>query len=173
MPPKVSEVEGCNGCPMQRLFPDNNFVSPFLVKGDRLCVAEAPGQTESERGEPLVGTSGSWLFGKEDENGRRSGGLYKAAGVDTSTVSKCNVINCQPPHNVFPTDSDAKAYISKEEGEAAVRQCLHNHVKPILESREWKRLDLLGEKSLRYLAGVEGGILKFRGSVVEVDTDKL
>lgn len=173
IPEQVKNVQGCIGCPLRELFPDNNFVAPKLVEGStRVCVAEAPGKDEAEQGEPLVGTSGSWLRGKETD-GKRSGGLYKAAGVEESTVSRLNVINCRPPNNIFPSDPDARPYISKEDAETAIKQCLHNHVKPVLESRNWKRVDLLGEKSLRYLTGKEGGILRWRGSPLEIDTDKL
>lgn len=165
---QVKDVEGCNGCPLQKLFPMNNFVAPFLVPNStRLCVAEAPGELEAERGEPLVGTSGSWLFGKEVD-GKRSGGLYRAAGVDTATISKCNVLNCRPPDNVFPTDAAARAYISKEEGEAAVAQCLKNHVIPVLKDRKWKRIDIFGSKSLEALCGVTGGIMRWRGSPLPI-----
>lgn len=153
---------------MARLFPDNNFVAPFLVKGDRLCVAEAPGELEAERGEPLVGPSGSWLFGRETEDGKRTGGLYRAAAVEGSSVSKLNVLNCRPPKNVFPTDPDARSYISKEEAEAAVQHCLKAHVEPILKDPRFKRIDILGDKSLRALTGLEGGITRWRGSPVVV-----
>ena len=56
----VSETSGCEGCPMRRLFPDNTFVAPKFPTGkdlNRLVIAEAPGETESEMGEPLVGGS--------------------------------------------------------------------------------------------------------------------
>ena len=112
------------------------------------------------------------MFGREIENGKRSGGLYKAAGVEGTSVSKCNVLSCRPPDNIFPTDADARAYISKEEAEASVKQCLHNHVKPVLESREWQRVDLLGGKALVFLTGKDG-ILRWRGSPLEIDTDEL
>jgi len=153
---------------MRRLFPDNNFVAPFLVPGDRLCVAEAPGELEAERGEPLVGPSGSWLFGREEEHGKRTGGLYRAAGVEGSSVSKCNVLNCRPPKNLFPTDPDARSYITKEEAEQSVQHCLNAHVLPALRSRPWRRLDILGDKALRALCQVEGGITRWRGSPLPV-----
>lgn len=153
---------------MSRLFPESSFVAPFLVpNSDRLCVAEAPGENESLVGEPLVGTSGSWLFGKADERGKRSGGLYKAAGIDGAAVSKCNVLQCRPPDNVFPTDPDARSYISKEEAEASVRQCLKNHVEPVLRNRSWKRVDILGDKALQALTG-HSGILRWRGSPLAI-----
>lgn len=157
---------------MQRLQPDATFVAPLLVPGNRLCVAEAPGKDEAEQGEPLVGASGSWLRGREVD-GKRSGGLYRAAGIEESTVSRCNVLQCRPPNNVYPTDPDARSYISLEDAKLAQAHCLRNHVKPVLESREWKRVDLLGEKALRALTGKEGGILRWRGSPLEIDTDNL
>src|SRR5260370_785268 len=140
---------------MQRLFPDNNFVAPLLVPGSRVCVAEAPGELESQLGEPLFGPSGSWLRGREVD-GRRSGGLYKAAGVDEGTVSRLNVIQCQPPRNVFPTDPDARSYISLEDAKTSVAHCLRNHVEPVLRGRDWLRIDVLGAKPLEALCGVPG-----------------
>lgn len=151
---------------MQRLFPDNNFVAPFLVAGNRICVAEAPGAQESEIGEPLVGTAGSWLRGREVD-GKRSGGLYKAAGVDERTVSRLNVIQCRPPDNIFPTDPDARSYISREEASESVRHCFEHHVAPILSSRSWNRVDILGDKALVALTGLSG-IGRWRGSPVVV-----
>lgn len=130
-------------------------------------MGEAPGEREAELCEPFVGTSGSWLFGKEGDNGKRSGGLYRAAGVDTSTVSKCNVLGCRPPGNVFPTDPDARTYISKPEAEEALKQCWTNHVEPVLKGRSWTRIDCFGDKSLTALTG-HSGIMRWRGSPLAV-----
>lgn len=151
---------------MQRLFPENNFVAPFVVAGNRVCVAEAPGQLESELGEPLVGPSGSWLRGREVD-GKRSGGLYKAAGVDERSVSRLNVIQCKPPQNIFPTDPDARSYISKEDANDTVRHCLEHHTLPILRSRDWHRVDILGDKALVALTG-HSGISRWRGSPLAI-----
>lgn len=171
MPRQVKDVAECSGCPMQRLFPENNFVAPFLIADStRLCIAEAPGERESEVGEPLVGPSGGWLFGKENEDGKRVGGLYKAAGVESATVSKCNVLNCRPPNNVFPTDADARAYISKEEAEASLKQCFRSHVLPVLKDRKWKRIDVFGTKALETVCEVSGGITRWRGSPLPIPT---
>jgi DNA polymerase I-like protein with 3'-5' exonuclease and polymerase domains/uracil-DNA glycosylase len=129
-----------------------------------LAVAEAPGQTEVEQGTPLVGASGSWLRGREMEPGKRSGGLYRAAGVDQSTVSLCNIINCgvaADHKNVYPTDGD---YLSKEDAAAAQAHCLRSHVEPLIAAGNWARIDILGDKALRALTGQTGGILRWRGS---------
>lgn len=167
---KVCENTACNGCPVQAQFPDTEFVPPLLIKDSvRIAVAECPGQTEVELGSPLVGASGSWLRGREVEPGKRSGGLYAAAGVDQRTVSLANIINCgiSAAHkNVYPTDGD---YLSKEDAYAAQRHCIKAHVEPVLASRDWIRLDILGDKALKALTGKEGGILRWRGSPLTVE----
>jgi uracil-DNA glycosylase len=172
LPKTVSETPGCENCPVRNLFPNTVFVPPLLIEGStRLACAECPGSTEVEQGTPLVGASGSWLRGKVDEHGRRSGGLYKAAGVDQSTVSLCNVINCgiaADHHNIYPTDTEARSYIAKEDAEKAQEHCLNAHVLPTLRSRTWSRIDILGSKALHALCKVEGGIERWRGSPLPV-----
>lgn len=168
MPKTVAETPGCENCPMQRLFPQNNFVPAFLVENStRLCVGEAPGENEQTQGEPFVGSSGNWLFGREGENGKKSGGLYRAAGIDPATISKLNVLGCRPPDNNFPTDASARAYISKEEAEASLAQCWRSHVEPVLKSRNWSRIDCFGDKALTALTG-QSGIMRWRGSPLAV-----
>ena len=152
---------------MRDLFPHNNFVPPRMG-GLRLAVAEAPGAEEAAAGEPLVGTAGKWLRGSPGEGGRRIGGLYYKAGVRDEELTLVNCINCRPPENVFPTDPDARSYISVEAAERAVEHCLDAHVRPLLRARPWKRVDLLGEKALRFLTGKEGGIKRWRGSPLEL-----
>lgn len=152
---------------MQRLFPENAFVAPYMVAGNRACVAEAPGAQEAETGEPLVGAAGSWLRGREDENGRRSGGLYKAAGVDQNSISRLNVIQCRPPNNLFPTDPEARSYISKEDALASVNHCLEHWTLPALRGRNFQRVDILGDKALLALTGKQG-ISRWRGSPLPI-----
>jgi uracil-DNA glycosylase family 4 len=151
---------------MQKLYPGNTFVVPKLpVPGKdlvRLVVGEAPGETEAERGEPLVGGSGK-VFDR----------LCAAAGISRDALTITNCIQCRPPGNVFPTDAAARSYISKAEGEAAVKQCIRNHVLPLLESRMWQRVDILGDKALRLLGQKQEGIFKWRGSPIEIDTEKI
>ncbi len=148
---------------MRQLFPSNNFVPPRMG-GLRLVVAEAPGAEEAAAGEPLVGTSGKWLRGSPGEGGKRIGGLFYKAGVRDEELTLINCINCRPPENIFPTDPDARSYISEEDAEKAVAHCLSAHVHPVLASRPWKRIDLLGDKALRLLAERDGGIKRWRGS---------
>jgi len=168
MPKKVSEMAGCAGCPMARLFPDNPFVPPRITGGKRLIIGEAPGQLESELGEPLIGGAGRWLRGAPGPNGKRYGGMLGKAGVRDEDCTLANVIQCRPPDNIFPTDREARKYISQEDADAAIRHCFDAHVVPLLRGRKWDRLDLLGDKALRVVAGKAGGIHRWRGSPIQV-----
>src|SRR3990167_2532440 len=117
MTKKVSEVRACDGCPMQRLFPDNTFVAPLVREGStRLVWAEAPGEQEALEGEPLVGGSGTVFRGVRSKDARtgasrRYGGLISQAGIKDEELSYVNTIQCRPPNNIYPTDSKAKGYI--------------------------------------------------------------
>lgn len=167
MPKTVSETPGCENCPMRRLFPQNTFVSPRLGRGTRLVICEAPGEEESLLGEPLVGGAGKWLRGAKVNN-HRAGGILPRAGIRDEDVTFANCIQCRPPENVFPTDAAAKSYISPTEGAEAVQHCWQAHLRPLLVGRHWSRIDLLGDKPLRLVGGLSGGIFKWRGSPIAV-----
>jgi uracil-DNA glycosylase family 4 len=148
---------------MQKLFPGNTFVAPKLPSGKdlvRLVIAEAPGAEEAEKGEPLVGGSGK-VFDR----------LIRAAGISRQGLTLANCIQCRPPNNVFPTDPAARSYISKDDAQKAVTQCYQNHVLPLLRSRDWNRVDLLGDKPLRIVAGKTSGISNLRGSPLSISRD--
>lgn len=164
MPKTVSQTPSCEGCPLREKFPNNAFVSPRIGQGLRLAIAEAPGLEESISGEPLVGTSGSWLRGRPSEDGKRLGGFYNKIGVRDEEVTFANCIQCRPPNNVFPTDPDARSYISAEDAKLAVAHCRAQHVVPLLTARKWQRVDLLGAKPLEIVAGKTGGIHRWRGT---------
>ena len=158
----VSQIPGCDGCPMQSLNRTNKFVSPQLPDPacdlNRLVIAEAPGGKESEKGQPLVGPAGQ-LFNS----------LLKKAGIPREGLTIINCINCQPPKNAFPTDSKARKAISKEDAQIAVDHCIKHHVDPVIRERDWARVDLLGGKALRFVAKIEkGGISKLRGHRIEI-----
>lgn len=146
---------------MRRLFPTNAFVPPKLPDPSkdlvRLVIAEAPGAEEAIAGEPLVGGSGK-VFNR----------LLQKAGIDRDGLTISNCISCQPLHNLFPTDAAARGYINAKDGEAAVTQCLRNHLRPLIDSRKWTRIDLLGDKPLKLVANVDGGISNWRGSPLDV-----
>jgi uracil-DNA glycosylase family 4 len=150
---KVKECQACNGCPMQRLYPENTLVPPQKGSSSRLVIAEAPGEDEALQGKPLVGPAG-----------KVQNMLWWKAGVNRSDLTILNTINCRPPDNVYPTDKAARSYISDADAKATVAHCYQHHVKPVIDSRPWTRIDAIGEKSLRTLTGDTEGILKWRGS---------
>src|SRR5258708_25016044 len=162
-PVKVKDTKGCNNCPMQRLFPENSFVRPTLPNPTkdlcRLVLAESPGSEENLIGEPLVGGSGR-IFNK----------LLEKVNIDREGLTIANCIQCQPPGNVFPTDAAARKYISKEEGIESVAHCYRSHLGPLLDSRNWKRVDLLGDKPLRIVAKRNNGIFNARGSSLAISS---
>jgi uracil-DNA glycosylase family 4 len=115
---------------MHRLFPDNLFVPPKMGTGNRLVVAEAPGETESIEGIPLVGSSGK-IFDS----------LCRKAGISRDSLTITHTILCRPKDNIYPTDDKARAYCSEKEGNEIVSFCYERHLKPLLEARPWNRLD--------------------------------
>lgn len=153
----VSEVKGCEGCPLRRIFPENTFVTPRKGSNLRLAIGEAPGATEAEQGKPFVGGSGRWL-----------NVIYSKAGCKEAENSVINVIQCQPENNIFPTDSQARSYISDADAHAAVQHCIKNHVEPFLHSRPWKRVDTFGDKPLKFILGKSGGVTQWRGTALPV-----
>lgn len=141
---------------MRAKFPDNTFVSPKEGWGNRLVVAEAPGEEESIKGEPLVGGSGRFFDV-----------MASKAGVKRAELTIINTIQCRPPDNVYPTDAAARKYISKDDAHRATSQCYRNHVVPVLRSRHWERIDILGEKPLTTLCG-KYGVSHWSGSPLAV-----
>ena len=122
-----------------------------------MAIGEAPGSTEAEEGRPFVGGSGRWLKV-----------IYAKAGAVEADNSVCNVIQCQPPNNVFPTDSQARNYISDSDAHKAVQHCIKNHVEPVLKSRPWKRVDTFGDKPLKFILEKSGGVTQWRGTILPV-----
>lgn len=143
---------------MRRLFPDNVFVPYKTGNTNRLVIAEAPGETETQTGEPLTGGAGKWFDI-----------IINKAGIRRDDIFITNVIQCRPPDNVFPTDSEARNYISQADANTSVRHCRQQHLQPLLTSRKWNRVDLVGEKPLRFVGGLKDGIFKWRGSPIPLD----
>lgn len=141
---------------MQRLFPENTFVAPRVGNNFRLMIGEAPGTSEAESGRPLEGSSGGWLRN-----------IYTKAGLNEAENSAINCIQCRPPEGVFPTDPHAN-YISKEDAYAAVGHCKKAHVEPFLRARPWERIDIFGDKPLRFILDKSSGIGRWRGSILPV-----
>lgn len=138
---------------MREMFPHNTFVPPF--EGNlRLAVGESPNAKENEEGGPFP-------------DGWRQG-VYRKAGIPEAGLSKLNIIQCQPPNGIFPTDPDAKSYTSAADGIGIIKHCREAHLLPFLKSKPWERIDVLGDKPLRYLLGRGGGIHTWRGSILPV-----
>src|SRR6266550_3125196 len=165
---KVKDDPRCVGCPMLKVdfkYKDSDgvevhhkgseqtLVEPQVGNSLRLAIAEAPGEDEGLQGKPLVGGSG-----------RVMNMLWGKAGIKRESVTILNCINCRPPNNLYPTDASARCYIPIKEAEQAVSQCYRNHVKPVVDSRPWVRIDAIGEKSLRAIIGKTEGIKKRWGS---------
>ena len=105
------------------------------------------------------------MRGRFDEDRNQwSGGMLGRAGIKDSETSKLNVLNCRPPNNLFPTDPEARSYISQKDAHLAVSHCLENHVWPVVRGRDWQRIILLGDKATRALTGKTEGISTWRGS---------
>ncbi len=158
---KVKDNLKCEGCPLAKLFPDNNFVPPTMGPSLRLVIGEAPGEDESIQMKPFVGGSGRVLDM-----------LLRKAGIQRESLTVLNTLQCRPKENIYPTDPAARGYIQIKDGEEAVRHCYREYVRPVLESRPWNRVDIVGAKALRLLTGT-ADITKWRGSPVEIDTEEI
>jgi len=156
----VKEISGCSGCPMQRLFPENLFVPPQVGKSLKLAVGEAPGEEEAIVGKPFVGGAGRWLDS-----------ILRKARIPRDELTILNLIQCRPPDNAFPTDPEARRYISSEDAQHSVKHCVREHVLPVLESRPWQVVYLFGEKPLRWVGGKTDGIHRWRGCPIQVETE--
>lgn len=96
--PRVSTIAGCGGCGLHK-----TCYTPKMGATGRgvlplLFIAEAPGGKEDRRGEQLIGKAGQRL--------RKVG---KKHGVDIDDARKINAVNCRPPKNRTPTDSEVDA----------------------------------------------------------------
>lgn len=153
---KVSENPKCLGCPLRERQPDALFVAPkFPSSNDlnRLVIGNMPTKEETE---PFGGGAGrvlKRLFGR----------------IPWSGLTALNIIQCAPPGGVFPTDPGSSV---RGIGLKAVHHCIQHNVLPVLESREWNRVDLIGDKPLRFL-GLKSGIGTLRGSPLTIDTEEI
>lgn len=152
---KVKDVSNCDGCPLQQKFPNAGFVPVKWGSGNRLVVGEAAGADEELQGKPFVGKSGQVLQS-----------LYRKVGVNWNDLTVINTLSCRPPNNIYPTSSEARSYCSSSEASQIVDYCKKTHLDPVLNGREWTRIDALGEHALQAVTG-KVGISKWRGSPTE------
>ena len=155
--PTVSDTSGCDLCKMRELFPDNTYVAPQIGTSARISIGEAPGEDEQLQGKPFVGGAG-----------RIRDGWYAKTATKSKDLTVANCIQCRPPDNLFPGDPGSEHYISKADAAKSIAHCIKAHVEPLLKGRIWKRVDLLGEKALRFFTGKKEGIFKWRGSPLPV-----
>jgi uracil-DNA glycosylase len=93
----AAAVAGCTRCPLYKsaLNPVPGVGNP---NADLVCVGEAPGATEDERGEPFVGQAGQ-LLNK----------ILAAIQLKREDVYICNVLKHRPPGNRNPAPSEVEA----------------------------------------------------------------
>ena len=112
-----------------------------------LVVAEAPGRTEDERGEQLIGEAGQVLrkvLGKQ--------------GIDLDIDCwKTNAVCCRPPNNKTPSKLQIK--------------CCRSRLERVLKKKKPKLIILLGGVAIESFIGnrlseTVGGINRWRGFVV-------
>lgn len=131
--PRVCPVE----CPLHPENPRHNptyaggFVPPKVLRGSRLLVVGiAPGEEEELRGEPFVGPAGRYVERM----------LSWAGGSGSSPrYSKMNICNCRT------TKPGRTKVINRTPPTAQeMRICMKAHLFPLLASREWELVLLLG-----------------------------
>ena len=140
---------------------DQTFVPPQIGPSLRILVGEAAGEEESKQGKPFVGAAGKFLDS-----------LLRKAGINRDELTIVNTLQCRPPGNHYPGDPASRGYCSEQTAKEIIRHCYKNHVREVLLSRPWRRLDIVGAHALRLLTG-KGNILMWRGSPLEVDTDEI
>lgn len=137
------EMRACNACKMragctQVVTSVGQVNSPTLM-----IIGESPGEEEDESGEPFVGASGQALRAV----------LRGGKTLNRTNTLISNVLRCRPPRNKFPSDDSADICVSKW------------LTREIAEANP-KRLLLLGNVPLKYVAGLKG-ITTHRGRWIE------
>jgi uracil-DNA glycosylase family 4 len=154
---KVGDVKGCEGCPLRNLNPQATFVEPLIGAGLEVAIGNAPNKESAGTGVPMSGGCGNTLKA-----------MFRKAGIQKDDVTLLNVIQCRPPHDIFPTEKKAGSYIAPGEGQKAVAHCLKAHVLPLLRSRPWTRVILLGDQPTAWIAAKWASADKWRGSVLPI-----
>ena len=139
------DMKACTTCGLRQkctqvVLPTGKLENPVL-----LIVGEAPANEEDEAGEPFVGQVGEIL--RE---------VIRATGIlDKRNTCLTNTIHCRPPGNKFPTKKECPSV------------CTHKWLFPMIELLKPQRMMLLGAKSLKYVAGLDG-IGKNRGTWLKI-----
>jgi uracil-DNA glycosylase len=133
----MSEFEGCA---LRRTATQLVFADG--VPGSRIMfVGEAPGEGEDRTGRPFVGRAGKLLDL-----------MLGAVGLDRQKVYIANVVPWRPPGNRTPTPQETQI-------------CLP-FIERQIELADPEYLVCLGGSAARVLLGIQGGIMRARGSWV-------
>jgi uracil-DNA glycosylase family 4 len=133
-----SAMADFNGCALRRTATQLVFADG--VPGSRVMfVGEAPGGEEDRIGRPFVGRAGQLL----DR-------MLGAIALDRQTVYIANVVPWRPPGNRTPTPQETQI-------------CLP-FIERQIDLADPEYLVCLGGSAVRALLGVQGGILRTRGS---------
>jgi uracil-DNA glycosylase len=133
-----SAMADFNGCALRRTATQLVFADG--VPGSRVMfVGEAPGGEEDRIGRPFVGRAGQLL----DR-------MLRTIGLDRQTVYIANVVPWRPPGNRTPTPQETQI-------------CLP-FIERQIDLADPEYLVCLGGSAVRALLGVQGGILRTRGS---------
>lgn len=165
---KCKDMPKCAGCPMNRVNTwyenteegkvhfiggEQEFVPPQIGSSDRLVLSDVPHRRDTLAKRPLTGGAGGWFDS-----------AIRKAGIQRDSLTIINTINCYSPNGVHPATDKARQFISAEDAAATVHHCSQAYVEPMLRSKQWERIDALGEEALRNLTGKVDGIMKWRGS---------
>ena len=91
------EIADCPACALARTR-TQTVPGSGPVPAEVMCIGEAPGAREDERGLPFVGAAGRFL----DE-------LLAGIGLSRETVHIANVVKCRPPGNRDPAPEEIAA----------------------------------------------------------------
>ena len=145
--PAMSAGADCARCPLRNL--GRGPVPPTLPADiDVLVVAEAPGQTEIQTGQTLVGASGKEV--------RRA---LQDAGAVMDRIGYTNACMCAPP------SMDMKKFLQqcKKRGDASPIDCCQPRLQR--ETARARFLLLMGGASLT-AAGIKGSVMSIRGTPI-------
>lgn len=125
-------------------------VPPKYGKSLRLVIGDMPSEEDGMKGEPF-----------SDGTGRVLEMLLRKAGIRREDVTLLTLLDYYPRDGKFPHD----------QGE--IKRCIREHVMPVLLSRPWTRVDIIGEEALKYIGQKREGLFLWRGSPIAIDLDKL
>ena len=132
----------CATCPIGHC--TLGYVPPEVGTGEELVVSEMPNEDERYEKRPFVGGIGT-IFNN----------LLKIAGYARKPLSIIHTLGCQPPLNRHPLDNEW-SFTGRQEARDAVWYCQQQHLWPFVNSKKWKRILALGNRSLTALTTRSG-----------------